>query len=92
MLCLVAAAAIVLAAVLGIFGGGNPTAAAVEIVPECVEYEALARRCFGSTTPISIPHTPKNVRPVSSAAPWRTQRSVAEICLARTNQLREVCR
>ncbi len=63
---------------LGYLGGGHPLAAAAELQPECEAYDALVQSCF-----------PRRVK--GADGHHRTLAS-KEICVARTNQLKAVCR
>lgn len=63
---------------LGYLGGGRPLAVAVELHPECAEYDALVERCFA--------------RPSGQAGAHQPTLASKEVCIARTNQLKAVCR
>jgi hypothetical protein len=88
--------ALVGAASLGTLGGGSSTAAAVEVVPECAEYQALVARCVGrgaaSAVTLGRPASPPRPMPDMPDAPAPKHRALRDICVARLAQLKEVCR
>jgi len=79
---------LVTAAVLGGFGGGNSAAQAVEVAPECIEYAELVHRCFGEKASVA---TQASSTATGTARPSGRRKSAAQVCSARTAELKKVC-